>query len=117
MATASGRENRYLLIENGIDRDGCVDLINKHGLAIPLKSGCWFCPFQRKGQWRKLRMEHPELFCKAKELERLENESREERGKIPFYTFGEKRPLDTLINEAQMVLPGMDEYPPCQCGL
>lgn len=117
-----GMEKRYLLIEHGLDRDGCKGLIKKHGLMVPLKSGCWFCPFQRVGQWRKLRRVHPDLFCAARQLEDEQNEARAERGKPPYYIRGENKPLSSLVNEAeenQKALPGMEEfeYPPCQCGL
>ncbi|MBV5330383.1 MAG: hypothetical protein JZU65_22585, partial [Chlorobium sp.] len=69
MNSTKGVESRWLLIEHGIDREGCVKLISDAGLIVPPKSGCWFCPFQRKGQWTRLRREHPELYCKAQKLE------------------------------------------------
>jgi hypothetical protein len=119
LSSKGGYENRYLLIENEVDRAGCVKIIEEHGLRIPMKSGCWFCPFQRRSQWRMLRKSHPSLFCAAQALEKNENECREERGKKPFFTLGEKTPLGKLINDKQAMLPGLQEfeYPPCQCGL
>jgi len=62
-------EQRYPLIENGINRDGCVDIIKAHGLAIPQKSGCFICPFQRKKQWKHLFHKHNDLWNDAVELE------------------------------------------------
>jgi len=114
-----GRENRYLLIEEGIDRDGCKNLIRRHGLVVPPKSGCWFCPYQRLDQWRRLRRDHPDLFCEAQKLEVAQNEYRTEVGKAPFYIRGESTPLGSLINDRQASLPGFEEvdYPPCQCAL
>ena len=41
---------RYPLIEAGIDRDGCVALIKRHGLSVPGKSSCFFCPAMRKSE-------------------------------------------------------------------
>ena len=120
--TNKGVENRYPLIEEGIDREGCKKIIKAHGLPVPMKSGCWFCPFQRIGQWRKLRREHPDLFCKAMKLEKAQNEARKENGKGPFNLIRENLPLSKLVSvaeEKQRVLPGLEEieYPPCQCGL
>ena len=116
-----GVENRWPLIEWGVDRDGCKRLITKAGLNMPMKSGCFYCPFQRVGQWRKLRKEHPNLFCEAQKLERIENEKRAEKGKDPFYIHGKNRPLEAIIGmrDRQMALPGHeeDEYPPCECML
>jgi hypothetical protein len=64
-----GIENRYPLIEEGIDREECKRVIASHGLPLPMKSGCFLCMFQRQGQWRQLRRRHPELFCAAQTLE------------------------------------------------
>ncbi len=60
--------NEYPLIERGIDRKGCERIIREHGLPVPMRSGCFICPFQRLSQWRHLRTVHPELYCKARQL-------------------------------------------------
>lgn len=122
ISSKDGVENRYLLIEHGIDRAGCRAIIKDAGLQDPGKSGCFFCPFQRVGQWRKLRREHPTLFCKAMKMERGENERRAEQGKKAYYTIRENLPLNKLVSdglERQKAIPGMEnlEYPPCQCWL
>ena len=110
-------ENRYPLIEHGIDRDECVALIQRHGLRVPDKSGCYFCMFQKPSQWRKLRREKPDLFCKAKQMEEFVIQWRFLEGKDPFFLCNNGKPLTQFINEKQVVLPGMEEleYPPCQC--
>lgn len=119
ISTKKDVENRYPLVEHELDRAGCIDLIEQHGLEVPMKSGCWFCPFQRKGQWLALRKKHPDLFCKAQKLEKAQFEARAEKGKGPIFLFRKDKPLATLINDKQKALPGMEEieYPPCQCGL
>lgn len=81
ISTNKGIENRWPLVEAGIDRPGCKEIIAAHGLPIPIKSGCFICPFQGPGQWRRLRMEHPELFCKAEKLEDRNMEYRLSQGK------------------------------------
>ena len=101
-----GIENRWLLIEYEIDRDGCKELIKSYGLKIPPKSGCFICPFQRKNQWVELRTKHPDLFCKAQQLEK--NSGR---------TFIKNIKLNDIVNENQIQLFEKDEYPPCQCML
>lgn len=57
------------LIDRHITRQMCKKIIRDHGLPVPVKSGCWFCPFQSKKEWKKLRDIHPELFKKAMALE------------------------------------------------
>jgi len=69
--TSKGKiEYRWPLIEEDIDREGCKQIIRDHVLPVPPKSGCFICPFQRPDQWKKLRREHPDLFCIAQKLEK-----------------------------------------------
>lgn len=117
ISTNKGVENRYPLIEHEIDREGCKQIIKDHGLPIPKKSGCYICPFQRKGQWVELRKKHPDLFCKAQQLEERNMEYRTAQGKTPMTLSASKKKLGTLVNENQGVLFEQDEYPPCECML
>jgi len=59
----------FPLIERKITREQCIKIIRKHDLPVPVKSGCYFCPFQRKRDWKRLRDIHPSLFKKAMMLE------------------------------------------------
>ena len=113
-----GMEQRYILIEEQIDRDGCKNIIQKKGLRLPEKSGCFICPFQKKHQWKQLRRQHPELFCKAQKMEKRYVERRKKEGKEPLFMIGDA-PIEILIDEKQLCLPGLEEieYPPCECGL
>lgn len=66
---SNGRQNRYPLIEKKISRHDAVKLIERHGMNIPQRSTCWFCPFQSKDDIRRLYLTHPELYQKMKTLE------------------------------------------------
>lgn len=59
----------YPLIDAGITRDGCRDIIKKAGLSIPPRSSCFFCSYQRISQWENLYRRHPDLFLRAMKLE------------------------------------------------
>ena len=59
----------FPLIELGLSASDCWHIIQSYGWPIPLKSSCFFCPFQRWTEWLWLRMNHPELFEKALALE------------------------------------------------
>jgi len=61
--------NLYPLIENRITRQGCVEIIEAEGLPVPVKSGCFFCPFSTMGRWKWLYESHPDLYLKAVDLE------------------------------------------------
>jgi len=53
------------LYELGLDRDGCKDLILRHGFDLPPKSACTFCPNNHLDEWQKLRDEEPGKFAEA----------------------------------------------------
>ena len=120
-----GQEFRFPLIEAEITRDGCKKIITDHGLPIPMKSGCYICPFQRVGHLRELRKKHPDLFCKLEQLEKRNNYWRVVYGSSdvwpwvqePYYSFGKpvREVAEKGINQKQ--LWAEDEYPPCECVL
>jgi len=107
-----GIERRFPLLEYELDRADCVRIIKDAGLPVPMKSGCWFCPFQRKSQWRLLRQLHPDLFCKAQALEAREIAARAARGKGPLRL--SDVPLVHVVSESQPALFS-ELQPPCLC--
>lgn len=104
--SSSQIENRFPLIEYEIDREACIQIIKDHGLPIPHKSGCWFCPFQPLSEFKRLRREHPDLFCKVEALDNCTH--------LHLYR---DVPIRSAINEDSKFLFSEMEYPPCQCGL
>lgn len=59
----------YPLVDLGINRQGCNDIIRRAGLCPPVKSGCWHCPFMRKREVLDLAKNHPDQFLRIIELE------------------------------------------------
>jgi len=59
----------YPLIKLKMTREDCKRFIEKKGYPIPPKSGCFFCPFQRKKEWEELYLKHPDLYERAIRLE------------------------------------------------
>jgi len=57
------------LCDRGIDRKGCVEIIEAAGLPVPVRSRCWFCPMQPKAAWRELWDKHPDLYAQASAIE------------------------------------------------
>jgi len=45
---------RYPLIEARLFRDDCARLCQQEFGAVPVKSGCWWCKYQRPSQWREV---------------------------------------------------------------
>ena len=59
----------YPLIEHEITRAKCLELAKDAGLPESNKTGCYFCPYQRKAQWLELYINHREMFDIAQGLE------------------------------------------------
>ena len=66
----------YPLINDKIDREGCLKIIKDAGWPIPEKSACFMCPFSKPEAWLKLKEKHPELFEKAVILENIAGKRR-----------------------------------------
>jgi len=66
---------RYPLIEWGINRGGCAEIIGRALLPMPHRSACWFCPSAKKREVLALAREHPDLFARAVEMERVSEPS------------------------------------------
>lgn len=115
--SSHGFEYRFPLIESELTRNDCKNLILQHGLPNPMRSGCFICPYQRASQWKELRHKHPDLFCKAEQLEKRNMEYRVSMGKKPLFLSMHNGRLRSIINEDQIQIFKQDEYPPCECML
>ena len=62
--------NNYPLVDQKITREKCLNIISDYDYNLPVKSGCFFCPFNNKKRWIDLRNNHKDLFEKSKELEK-----------------------------------------------
>jgi PP-loop superfamily ATP-utilizing enzyme len=91
----------YPLLDLGLNRGDCQNIIANAGLPVPPKSSCYFCPFHRTSTWREMRRDEPELFEKSVDLERKINEKRTRLGMDHVWLSDRLRPLDEAIFEAQ----------------
>lgn len=64
-----GVTNWFPLIEYGITRQGCIDIISEELSVVPPKSGCFFCPLASRKYFRWLKKERPALFARAVAME------------------------------------------------
>jgi 3'-phosphoadenosine 5'-phosphosulfate sulfotransferase (PAPS reductase)/FAD synthetase len=104
---AEGKERFFPLIERGYTREDCKFIIERAGLPVPRKSGCYFCPFARKAEIKELVLVHPELFDKAVALE---DRARAKNPKRILWRI----PARDLIECDQPDLFGGEK--PCACG-
>ncbi|MCX0246575.1 phosphoadenosine phosphosulfate reductase [Streptomyces drozdowiczii] len=92
------RRVSYPLLDLGLRREDCIQLIREAGLPIPPKSSCFFCPFHTVDEWRTQRKSEPELFSKSEELERFINSRRAALGRDDVYLTRYGAPLGTAIH-------------------
>jgi 3'-phosphoadenosine 5'-phosphosulfate sulfotransferase (PAPS reductase)/FAD synthetase len=62
--------------EDDIKKDDVFRILEDSGVGVPkyydwrTRSGCYFCFFQRRGEWVGLKEQHPDLFELAKQYEK-----------------------------------------------
>jgi hypothetical protein len=50
-------DHRYPLLEKKMTRADCVAWLKDHGLPVPGKSACVFCPFHNRRAWQEMKRE------------------------------------------------------------
>lgn len=80
------RYSRFPLIEAGLCRCACENLIRSKGYSVPRKSACTFCPFSKKGDFQTLAQVLPKTFERIARME--DNFKGTKSGAM--LTFGEK---------------------------
>ena len=88
--------------EDGITIDGVHRILEESGVGLPsyydwrTRSGCYFCFFQRKGEWVGLMEKHPDLFELSKRYEKIDEETGER------YTWNQKESLEELSDPVRV---------------
>lgn len=110
----------YPLLDLGLSRQDCANVIHRAGLRVPPKSSCFFCPFHSPQTWMELRRDKPELFYKSVLLENDINDKRFDQGRDPVYLTKFGKPLDQAIPVGQPTLfsgeDWLDESGECDEG-
>ncbi len=113
------REKIYPLVDLNIDREGCIEIIKRAGLSVPVKSGCWHCPFLRVHEILELGKNHPDLLDRIDRLEQAATAAHPiEPGKLR--TQWHDRPADywrqrSREDAKQLRLPFSGPEIPCGC--
>lgn len=64
-------ENEWPLIDKRMSRWDCLQWLRRHGYPEPPKSSCIGCPFHPNAHWRDMKINTPEEFTDAVEVDRL----------------------------------------------
>lgn len=76
ISTKENIQPTFPFVEDGITHQDVMQILEDAGLGLPdyyewrTRSGCYFCFYQRKAEWVKLADRHPELFERAKQIEK-----------------------------------------------
>jgi hypothetical protein len=105
-------EVRFPLIEWGWDRDACVAAIERHGLEVPAKSSCFFCPEMRESEILELRDNNPQLFARALAMEANNSKLVTIKGLARTYSW--KQLADYDASQGQLFPPRAERLP-CVC--
>lgn len=97
----SKQQRVYPLLDLGLSRTDCVNIIQSAGIPVPPKSSCFFCPFHKKIVWAEMRRDRPDLFEKAQQLEDKLIEKQLKREKNPLYLTRFKKRLSDAIQAAE----------------
>lgn len=100
--------NAYPLVDAKFTRADCERIIMEEALPLPVKSGCFFCPFNTIERWHWLYGKHPELYRKATLLE--ENSKHFPKQHLAAPTL---RVLAKSFKRKQKLAVLAQEYPPC----
>ncbi len=96
----------FPFVDDGIIRKDVFDILER-SVGVPeyykwrSRSGCYFCFFQRQGEWLGLKRNHPELFEKARAYEKGVGEGHTSESNERGFTWSTKYTLDELIERAE----------------
>ncbi len=71
----------YPFKEDGINKEGVFNILKESGVGIPdyykwrSRSGCYFCFYQKKAEWIRMREHHPDLFEQALKYEKTSSDA------------------------------------------
>lgn len=113
----SGRRwivNRWPLIESVMRKHDCIALLEAHGVPVPNKSACIYCPFHDDAYWLMLREQEPEAFADACRFDEAVRSVSRSGLRRPIYLHRSLTPLrDVTFKVAE---PGLDFSFRSECG-
>lgn len=106
---------RYPLIDESIHRPECRRIIQKAGLLVPRKSGCFFCGGQSYAQWRLLYFEYPELYERAIAMEDNASEYNRKCATLDPHGISLRQHVERRWQDQMQM--DLSQWLPCACRL
>lgn len=107
--------NRWPLIELGMSRNDCVVWLKEHGLEVPTKSSCYFCPYHDSHSWRDIMA--GEDREKVIAIDRAIRQVRSHKN-VELYIHPSNKPIEKVnFNEINLQMNLWDEECTGICGV
>ena len=87
-------ENVYPLVDRRLNRGDCITWLNEHGLDVPPKSACVFCPYHNLAAWRNLKQRGGPDWDKAVVVD---ESIRDQRKDLHLFIHPARVPLEEAI--------------------
>lgn len=84
--------NVWPLIDLGMSRKDCEKYLDAHGIEVPTKSACVFCPYHNFGEWRRIK-ETPEDWARAVQVDK---QIRDIRPPNALFVHPARKPLEEI---------------------
>ena len=110
----------YPLVETRTKRSDCVTWLEDHGLEVPPKSSCVFCPYRNRDSWKELKRNGGSDWDHALEVDDAIRDKRFEAVGLKLHIHPYRKPLPEAISipediGARQMLLGEDD-PTCDSG-
>lgn len=88
--------NEWPLVEARMRRGDCENLLREHGVPVPEKSACYFCPYRNDQSWLDMKNRFPEQFERAVQFDKEIRDLSTMRVKRKFFLSSALKPLDQI---------------------
>ena len=110
----------YPLVETRTKRSGCVTWLEDHGLEVPPKSSCVFCPYRNRDSWKALKRNGGADWDHAVAIDKELRGARDKGKGLELFVHSYRKQLAEAISipedvGARQMLLGEDD-PTCDSG-
>jgi len=92
--TSDGKHERYS--SNFYRRSDIIEFYKKIGWSPPVKSSCFFCPYQSDQSWIFLKNNYPDDFKKANEIDKKIRDSSKRGINEPIFLHRSCKPIEKI---------------------
>lgn len=110
-------QNRWPLIDSVMRRHDCAELLIAHGLPVPKKSSCIYCPFHDDPYWQDLKDSSPEEFEQACAFDRAIRDSSSRGLRHPVFLHRSLAPLSDVAFDVRESFDGFGNDCSGHCGV